>query len=103
MEPIRLQKFLADSGIASRRKCEELITIGAIEVNGQTVTELGTKVNPEIDEVKYSGKLDDILKHDNVLTKLGIDIPIMMDMSLKLQFYDLSATFIILLLNRQCG
>lgn len=40
-------------------------------------------------KVKYSGKLEDILKHDNVLTKLGIDIPIMMDMSLKLQFYDL--------------
>ncbi len=40
-------------------------------------------------KVKYSGKLEEILKHDNVLTKLGIDIPIMMDMSLKLQFYDL--------------
>ena len=40
-------------------------------------------------EVKYSGNLDDILKHDNVLAKLGIDIPLMMDMSLKLQFYDL--------------
>ena len=39
--------------------------------------------------IKYSGNLDDILKHDNDLTKLGIDIPIMMDMSLKLQFYDL--------------
>lgn len=39
--------------------------------------------------IKYSGKLDDILKHDNSLTKLGIEIPIMMDMSLKLQFYDL--------------
>lgn len=40
-------------------------------------------------KIKYSGSLDDILKHDNDLTKLGIDIPIMMDMSLKLQFYDL--------------
>ena len=39
--------------------------------------------------IKYSGSLDDILIHDNELTKLGIDIPIMMDMSLKLQFYDL--------------
>ena len=40
-------------------------------------------------KIKYSGNLDDILKHDNDLAKLGIDIPIMMDMSLKLQFYDL--------------
>ncbi len=40
-------------------------------------------------KVKYSGNLDDILKHDNDLTKLGIDIPVMVDMSLKLQFYDL--------------
>lgn len=40
-------------------------------------------------KVKYSGKLEDILKHDNSLVKLGIDIPVMMDMSLKLQFYDL--------------
>jgi len=39
--------------------------------------------------IKYSGKLEDILKHDNTLTKLGIEIPIMMDMSLKLQFYNL--------------
>lgn len=39
--------------------------------------------------IKYSGRLDDILKHDNTLAKLGIDIPIMMDMSLKLQFYGL--------------
>ena len=39
--------------------------------------------------IKYSGSLEDILVHDNELTKLGIDIPVMMDMSLKLQFYDL--------------
>lgn len=39
--------------------------------------------------IKYSGKLSDVLSHDNSLTKLGIDIPVMMDMSLKLQFYDL--------------
>lgn len=39
--------------------------------------------------IKYSGKLEDILKHDNSLTKLGIEIPIMIDMSLKLQFYGL--------------
>lgn len=56
MEPIRLQKFLADSGIASRRKCEELIVQGKISVNGKIITELGTKVNPEIDKIVYDGK-----------------------------------------------
>ena len=52
----RLQKYLANAGIASRRKCEELILTGKIEVNGITVTELGTKVNPIKDIVKYNGK-----------------------------------------------
>ena len=49
---IRLQKYLADSGVASRRKCEEFILNGEVEVNGQVVTELGTKVT-EQDEVKF--------------------------------------------------
>ena len=40
-------------------------------------------------KIKYSGNLEDILTHDNDLTKLGINIPVMMDMSVKLQFYDL--------------
>ena len=52
----RLQKFLANAGIASRRKCEELILDGKIEVNGAIVTELGTKVS-EKDIVKYNGKI----------------------------------------------
>lgn len=56
MEEVRLQKFLASAGIASRRKCEELILDGKISVNGKIVTELGTKVNPEKDEVLYNGK-----------------------------------------------
>ena len=43
----RLQKFLANSGIASRRKCEELILQGKVAVNGKIVTELGTKINTE--------------------------------------------------------
>ena len=54
---IRLQKFLASSGVASRRKCEELILEGKVEVNGNLVTELGTKINPEKDEVKYNGNV----------------------------------------------
>lgn len=54
-ESIRLQKFLANSGVASRRKCEELILDGKVSVNGQIVKELGTKVNPAVDKVKYCG------------------------------------------------
>lgn len=50
----RLQKYLASSGIASRRKCEELILAGKVKVNGQTVTELGTKINPQTDKIEYN-------------------------------------------------
>mgnify|MGYP004666824897 FL=1 len=57
MEEMRLQKYLASCGVASRRKCEELILNGKIEVNGSAVFELGTKVNPDKDEVKYNGKV----------------------------------------------
>ena len=56
MDPIRLQKFLADCGIASRRKCEELIEAGRVKVNGKTV-ELGFKVDPENDKVEFDGNL----------------------------------------------
>ena len=52
-EKIRLQKFLADSGVASRRKSEEYILDGRIKINGQIVTELGTKVNPNVDVVEF--------------------------------------------------
>ena len=53
-DQMRLQKYLANAGIASRRKCEELILDGKIEVNGIVVTELGTKVSKK-DVVKYNG------------------------------------------------
>lgn len=53
---IRLQKFLANSGIASRRKCEELILEGKVSVNGKIISELGTKVNPDVDKIEYCGK-----------------------------------------------
>ena len=56
MNEERLQKYLASAGIASRRKCEELILQGKIEVNGKVVTELGTKVN-EKDIIKYNGRI----------------------------------------------
>ena len=53
----RLQKFLAEMGIASRRKCEELIRLGKIKVNGKVVTELGTKVKIGLDKVEYNGRI----------------------------------------------
>lgn len=56
MEEMRLQKFLANSGVCSRRSAEKLILEGKIEVNGSIVTELGTKVKPDIDKVFYNGK-----------------------------------------------
>ena len=53
----RLQKIIAAAGIASRRKAEELITQGMVTVNGQTVTELGSKADPEQDHIRVNGKL----------------------------------------------
>ena len=54
---MRLQKFLANAGIASRRKAEEYILEGKIKVNGQVVTELGTKINPDKDLVYYNNQI----------------------------------------------
>lgn len=56
MEEIRLQKYIADCGITSRRKAEELIKQGKIKVNGNIVTELGTKINPQKDVVLYKNR-----------------------------------------------
>ena len=56
MDEMRLQKFLANSGVCSRRNAEKLITEGKITVNGKVVNELGTKINPETDEVIYNNK-----------------------------------------------
>lgn len=56
MDKIRLQKYLAEAGIASRRKSEELILQGKVSVNGKVVTELGTQVIPDVDKIKYNGK-----------------------------------------------
>ena len=53
---MRLQKYLAECGIASRRKCEEYIIQGKVEVNGKIVTELGTKIDFEKDKIKFNNK-----------------------------------------------
>jgi 23S rRNA pseudouridine2605 synthase len=53
----RLQKYLARAGVASRRHAEELITAGRVQVNNQTVTELGSRVEPGTDLVSVDGKL----------------------------------------------
>lgn len=50
-DAIRLQKYLARSGVASRRESEEIILAGRVKVNGVVVTQLGTKINPETDAV----------------------------------------------------
>ena len=55
MSEVRLQKFLAEAGVASRRKCEELIAQGKVEINGQIVTAQGTKVTGE-ETIKVDGR-----------------------------------------------
>jgi 23S rRNA pseudouridine2605 synthase len=53
----RLQKIIAAAGVASRRKAEEMIVSGRVQVNGQVVTELGSKADPEQDHIRVDGKL----------------------------------------------
>ena len=55
-EDIRLNKFIANSGVCSRREADTLIQAGVVTVNGEVVTELGTKVNVYKDEVKFNGE-----------------------------------------------
>ncbi|GIP32350.1 pseudouridine synthase [Paenibacillus sp. J2TS4] len=58
----RLQKVLAQAGVASRRKCEEYITAGRVEVNDVVVTNLGVKVDPQQDEIKVDGRAINLQK-----------------------------------------
>ena len=53
---VRLNRYIANAGICSRRKADELITAGVIWVNGEPVTELGTKVDPATDEIRYNNE-----------------------------------------------
>ena len=56
MASVRLQKYLADAGVCSRRKGEAHILAGRVAVNGEVVTTLGTKVDPERDAVALNGE-----------------------------------------------
>lgn len=55
-EGIRLQKVLAQAGVASRRRCEELMLAGEVEVNGEVVERMGTRVDPARDVIRVQGK-----------------------------------------------
>lgn len=54
---MRLQKFMAKSGLGSRRACEEIIKQGRVEVNGKIINKMGMSVNPEKDRIKVDGEL----------------------------------------------
>lgn len=56
IQMVRLQKFLAEAGVASRRAGEQIIMAGRVEVNGKTVVELGTRVDPDHDRVAVDGE-----------------------------------------------
>ena len=53
---VRLQKYLAECGVAARRKAEKLIALGKVAVNGEAVTRPGTKIDPAVDHVTVNGK-----------------------------------------------
>ena len=55
-EEVRLNKFIANSGVCSRREADTLIQAGVVTVNGEVVTELGTKVNVLKDEIRFNGE-----------------------------------------------
>jgi pseudouridine synthase len=54
---IRLNKYLATCGLGSRRKCDDLIAVGAIKVNGKVITEMGSRIDPDHDIVEYYNKV----------------------------------------------
>lgn len=72
-EKIRLQKYMAECGIASRRKCEELILQGKVKINGKTISEVGIKINPQKDIIEYNGKT---IKIDNEKIYILLNKPI---------------------------
>ena len=56
MEEVRLQKFMADCGVASRRKCEEYILEGKVLVNGKVINNPGVQVDSESDDIRFNGE-----------------------------------------------
>lgn len=74
MEEVRLQKYLAAAGIASRRKCEEYILEGLVKVNGEVIYELGTKIKPEVDIVTFKDR--EIKNQDNKHVYILLNKPI---------------------------
>lgn len=68
---MRINKFLARSGVASRRASEALITSGAVTVNGEVVTDLACQINPEHDEVRVQGKPIVLPKDNHVVVMLN--------------------------------
>lgn len=70
--PMRLQKFLARAGAASRRGSEDLMTAGRVSVNGQVVTELGAKVDPAVDVVEVDGT---VVSLENECAYLALNKP----------------------------
>jgi 23S rRNA pseudouridine2605 synthase len=64
---VRLNRFLAQAGICSRREADELISTGAVEINGNIVIELGTKVDPHKDVVRYGGQKISVEKNRYIL------------------------------------
>jgi 23S rRNA pseudouridine2605 synthase/23S rRNA pseudouridine2604 synthase len=67
---MRLQKFLSSAGVCSRRKGEEYIRSGRVKVNDRIVKELGTKVDPQIDQIEVNGNTIE-LNHDNIYIALN--------------------------------
>ena len=82
-EKIRLQKYLANNGVASRRKAEEMILAGKVSVNGKVVTELGTKINPSLDKIVVEGKE---IKQENEHIYILLNKPIRYVTTVKDQF-----------------
>lgn len=75
MEEIRLQKYMAEVGIGSRRKCEEYIKMGRVKVNEKIIFELGTKIDPSTEKVEFDNKVLVLKKepHTYILLNKPID------------------------------
>jgi 23S rRNA pseudouridine2605 synthase len=73
MSLMRLQKFLSVAGICSRRRGEDYIKAGRVSVNGRNVVELGTKIDPENDQVHFDGKP---IKYEQSLVYIAMNKPV---------------------------